>query len=258
MATNPNDVIRLVESYGTLKLQVGEWFVPQGDGIAPTVVLIHGGFWRRQYDRHLEDKVALDLASRGYLCWNIDYQSSAIPWPATLTDVAAAYDHLYDGHFAHRIDAARVAVVGHSAGGHLTAWLASRHNLAPDAPGHNPDARPPALAIPQAGVVALTIAAEQNLGSGAPQALVDGSPSHFPDRYRQADPMDLLPSGVRTVLVHDRDDDSVPITLSETYVAAAEKAGDDSTLTVVPGDHFSHLDPTSEAWAAVRAALATL
>jgi acetyl esterase/lipase len=251
-------VLRLTEAYGSETLQAGEWFVPAGDGPAPAVVLVHGGFWRKQYDRHLEDAVALDLAARGYLVWNIDYRSSAVPWPATLTDVAAGYDHLWLGRFADRVDQDRVAVVGHSAGGHLAAWLAGRHRLPPGAVGHHDDIRPPVIAIPQAGVVALAAAAELNLGNGAPQALVGGTPHQHRERYQQADPLELLPTGVRTVLIHDRNDDAVPVTQSETYVSAATAAGDDSALAIVPGDHFSHLDPKSAACERMRDALAAL
>jgi acetyl esterase/lipase len=251
-------VIRLAEPYGKEKLQAGEWFVPPGEGKAPTVVLIHGGFWRKQYDRHLEDQVAQDLAERGYLCWNLDYRPAIAPYPATFLDVAAGYDYLRRGHFGDRVDLDRVAVVGHSAGGHLAAWLASRGRLPVGAPGHNPGALPPALAVPQAGVVALTLAAEHSLGAGAPQALMDGTPSQHPQRYREGDPLNLLPTGVRSILVHDANDDAVPISHSEAYVAAATKAGDDSSLAVVPGDHYSHLDPSTEAWARVRKALATM
>ena len=153
------------------------------------MVLVHGGFWRKQYDRHLEDPVALDLASRGYLCWNIDYRSSAVPWPATLTDVAAGYDHLDEGRFADRVDRGRVAVVGHSAGGQLVAWLASRHRLQPDAPGYNHDVdrRPSSSRKPESS--RSPVAAEAGLGGGAPQALVGGSPTQYPERYEQADPV---------------------------------------------------------------------
>lgn len=252
------DVIRLTEAYGKDRLQVGEWFVPTGEKPAPTVVLVHGGFWRKQYDRHLEDKVALDLAQRGYLVWNLDYRSSAVPWPATLTDVAAGYDFLPQGRFGDRVATGRVAVVGHSAGGQLVAWLASRDRLSSDAPGYNADLTLPNLMVPQAGVVALAKAADEGLGSGAPQALIGGTPAHYPERYEQADPVDLLPTGVRSVLIHDRNDDIVPLSQSEAYVGAAKQAGDNSTLAVVPGDHFSHTDPGSEACAKLREVLATM
>jgi acetyl esterase/lipase len=221
-------------------------------------MLVHGGFWRPRYDRSLEVPVALDLAAHGYLCWNVDYRSSAAAWPATLNDVAAAYDFLLQGQYADRVDRSRVAVVGHSAGGHLVSWLASRRNLPSGAPGYHPEVQLPALCVPQAGVVALTLAAEQDLGGGAPQALTGGSPQHQPDRYAVADPVRLLPTSVRSVLIHDRNDDVVPISQSETYVREAVQAGDDSTLAVVPGTHYSHLDPGSEAIATLREVLQTM
>jgi acetyl esterase/lipase len=252
------DVTQLVEAYGPHPLQLGEWFVPEGGGIAPTVVLIHGGFWRKDFDRHLEYHVAHNLAERGYLVWNIEYRSSAEPWPATLTDVANAYDHLLAGAFAERVDPQRVAVVGHSAGGHLAAWLASRHQLPADAPGHNPEALRPALAVPQAGVVAVAVAANNKVGAGAPEALLGGTPQTVPDRYGVADPVALLPTGVRSVLIHSKRDKVVPLRLSEIYVARATEAGDDSRLEVSPGDHFLHLDPKSAAYRSLCEALATM
>jgi acetyl esterase/lipase len=257
-STTVSGITRATESYGEQPLNVGEWFVPAGSDPAPTVVLVHGGFWRQQYDRSLEVPVALDLAGLGFLCWNIDYRSSAEPWPSTLTDVAAAYDFLLRGKYADRVDRSKIAVVGHSAGGQLVAWLAGRHNLPAGVPGHNPDAHRPTLCVPQAGVVALTDAANQNLGSGAAQALCGGSPTDVPDRYAIADPTRLLPTDVRSVLIHDRNDDVVPLSQSETYVRDAKKAGDDSTLEVVPGDHFSHIDPTSKAVQKLRDTLATM
>ncbi len=253
-----SSIRRVVESYGELPLQVGEWFLPTDDAPAPTVVLVHGGFWRENFDRHLEDDVAIDLASRGYLCWNIDYRSAALPWPATLSDVAAGYDHVFNGAYAGRVDHTRVGVVGHSAGGHLVAWLASRHKLPREAPGYNCDLRLPTVCIPQAAVVALTDAAHADLGRGAVSALMNGMPEQHPQRYAVTDPVALLPTGVRTVLLHDRDDAIVPISQSETYVSSAAQRGDDSTLEVVPGTHFSHIKPKSKAVQRLRDVLATM
>jgi acetyl esterase/lipase len=252
------DVTRLVEAYGEHPLQMGEWFVPAGGGPAPTVVLIHGGFWGKDYERHLEDHVARDLAAHGYLCWNIDYRPADDGWPWTLTDVAAAYDHLMRGALGARVDPTRVAVVGHSAGGHLAAWLGSRHRLAPDAPGYNPDALKPTLIIPQAGVVALTLAADTKVGRGAPQQLIGGSVANQPERFAIADPFGLLPTGIRSVLIHSPRDKLVPLQQSRVYVERATELGDDSRLEISKGDHFSHLDPKSQAWQLVRDALAAL
>ncbi len=271
--------VREVEQYGP-GLRRGEWWLPPDApaGRLPTVVLVHGGYWKRGYDRSLEDAVAADLAGRGFLCWNLDYAASDRPWPTTLLDVAAGYDQLAVGRYADRVDPARVAVVGHSAGGHLALWLASRGRLPAGAPGAlggaaggaaggtagGSDSRGgagaprPALVVAQAPVAALAQASAEGLGGGAATALVGGTQAQHPDRYAVADPLALLPTGVPSVLVHGRGDGVVPLSQSQTYVDAARAAGDDSRLVVVEGGHFEHLDPATAAVAALHEALERL
>lgn len=242
---------RRAEAYGPHPRQRGEWWLPAEPGIRPTVVLVHGGYWRDAYDLTLEDRVAHDLAARGFLVWNVDYRPSGAGWPATLEDVAAAYDHLVT---SDRVDPIRISVVGHSAGGHLALWLASRHNLSSGAPGSDPRAPRPAAVVAQAPVAALADGARARLGDGgdAVQALVGGEPGEVPERYAVADPVQLLPTGIPTTCVHAPDDPLVPIEQSQTYCAAADLA----TLVTVGSGHFEHLDPSSAACAAMRAGLA--
>ncbi|MCU1590510.1 MAG: alpha/beta hydrolase [Frankiales bacterium] len=247
---------RHVEPYGDERLQRGEWWLPEAGGLLPTVVLVHGGYWRPTYDRSLEDAVAADLCSRGYLCWNIDYAASDRLWPATLDDVAAGYDHLVTGAFADRVDRARIAVVGHSAGGHLALWLSSRHRIGQGGVGLPASGSPrPRLCVAQAPIAALARGAREGLGGGAVVALMGGLPADVPARYAIADPVALLPTGVRTVLIHGTSDDTVPLSQSQAYVDDATRVGDHSTLRSYRGGHFEHLDPTSEAVALLRQAL---
>jgi hypothetical protein len=148
---NQPTIIRLTESYGSERLQQGEWFVPAGESVVPTVVLVHGGFWRKQYDRHLEDKVATDLAERGYLCWNLDYRSSAVPWPATLTDVAKGYDHLTAGRFADRVDRHRVAASGTPPAASWSRGWPPATSCDRTRPATTPTRSPPPLRSPRPG-----------------------------------------------------------------------------------------------------------
>jgi pimeloyl-ACP methyl ester carboxylesterase len=97
-----------------------------------------------------------------------------------------------------------------------------------------------------------------HLGADAAQTLLGGGPDDVPDRYAVADPLALLPTGVRTVLMHGTDDGEVPISQAQRYVAAATALGDDATLRSYDGGHYEHLDPDSVAGELLRDALADL
>src|SRR5204862_7005070 len=107
----------------------------------------------------------------------------------------------------------------------------------------------------QAPVAALVQAARDGVGAGAVDALMGGTPDDVPERYAVADPIGLVPTGVRTLVVHGSHDDAVPLGLSEMYAAAA---GEDVTLRTYTGGHFEHLDPASEACVMMREALAEI
>lgn len=254
---------RHVERYGTEDRQRGEWTFPAGsDGRLPVVLLLHGGYWQPQYGPPLEHDVAAAAAGRGYAVWNADYRAADVDYPATFLDAAAALDHLPASRYAGRLDLGRVAVVGHSAGGHLALWLASRGSLPAGAPGApRRESVRPRLVVGQAPVADLVSAAQQQLGGGAVETLMDGSPDDEPARYAVSSPQQLLPLPVahrpRLLLVHGTADDVVPIGQSRGYAAAARAANTPATLRVVGGaGHFDHLDPAAPAlrpvWAALR------
>lgn len=232
--------------YGGDRSQYGELHLPRRREHPGTVVIIHGGFWRARYGCDLGGPLAADLASHGFTAWNIEYRrvGNGGGWPATVDDVGAAIDHLAELD----VDSSRVAAVGHSAGGHLAAWAAGRTN-----------ARVPVTAVvAQAGVLDLAAADRAGLGSGAVAAFLGGTSDEVPDRYRAADPLHALPIAAPVLCVHARADDIVPISQSEAYVAAATRAGGAAALRVVPGDHFTVIDPSDESWTLVRKALPDL
>ena len=215
----------------------------------PVVVIIHGGFWRDAFDLSLGRPLAGTLPARGLAALNIEYRrvGNGGGDPATLDDVAAAIDTLAGpaGAAASKSDVAldleRVVTVGHSAGGHLAVWAATR--TAP--------AVALAAAVSQAGVLDLRTAAADRLGGGAVQAFLGGEPDELGDRYDAASPIERLPVGVPVLCVHGRSDTIVPLSQSEGFVEAALAAGDDAELTVVDGDHFVVIDPAGAAWTAV-------
>lgn len=230
-----------------------ELTLPDRAGPAAVAVVVHGGFWRPAYGIELARPLAADLAGAGFAAVAVEYRrvGEGGGWPGTLADVAAAVNCLPGLPEAARLDLADVTAVGHSAGGHLAAWLAARDRLPPGAPGAAPRVRVTA-AVLQAGVLDLDAADRQRLGDGAVRAFLGGSADEVPERYAAADPVRLLPTGARVLCVHGSADDVVPVEQSRRYADAATGAGDRVELRVLPGDHMTPIDPASAAWAVVR------
>jgi acetyl esterase/lipase len=187
-----------------------------------------------------------DLAGRGWAAWNLEYRRLGRccggGWPTTLEDVAAGTDHLAE--MLAPLDLSRVVTVGHSAGGHLAAWAATRR--APRVPVTG--------VVSQAGVLDLQLAWELRLSNGVVAHFLDGTPEQVPDRYAVASPIAQAPLGVPVLLTHGARDEVVPLAMSERFAAAAREAGDAVELVVEPGEeHMGHVDPGNPLWAAVRA-----
>jgi hypothetical protein len=91
----------------------------------------------------------------------------------------------------------------------------------------------------------------QNLacGDAVITKLVGGSPSEMPQRYKEASPVNLLPIGVKQVLIIGAQDKAVPPETGKKYEEDAKKKGDDVRLIVIgSASHFEVIAPGSVAW----------
>ncbi|MCD2186523.1 alpha/beta hydrolase family protein [Actinomycetospora soli] len=252
--------------YGPDPSQYAVLHLPPGDpgegpeGPLPVVVVIHGGYWRAAYGLELGTPLAVDLTNADVAALNVEYRrvGNGGGFPTTLADVAAAVDLLAGpGEETARragrsLDLTKVVLLGHSAGGHLAAWAASRSRLQAPAPGADPVVVPRGV-VAQAGVLDLVAAAQQNLGGAATQDLLGGDPVTQAARYAVASPAALVPASCPVVAVHGTADDTVPIDQSRRYVAAATAARGQARLVELPGvDHFQLIDPAAPAWRTVR------
>jgi acetyl esterase/lipase len=219
--------------YGTLHRPAEE---PRG-----VVVVIHGGFWKAEYDASLGEPLARDLAGRGWTAWNLEYRrvGDGGGWPQTFDDIAAGIDRLAD---VDGLDLSMVVTLGHSAGGHLATWAAARGRF----DQWRPERVPVTGVVSQAGVLDLTAGAADDLGDGAVEAFLGRPPG---PSYDPVDPTRQLPLDVPVWCVHGSADTIVPLSQSADYVAAAQAAGARAELVEIGGDHFTVIDPTSEAWA---------
>ena len=236
-------------TYGEDPSQYADLYLPpEGTEVRGVVVIIHGGYWRSTYGAELGEPLAQDLVGRGYVCWNLEYRRAGNGggWPETFDDVAAGIDHLAAAAEEHGLDLRSTTALGHSAGGHLAVWAAGRSELPAGVPGAGVPAVPLTAVVSQAGVLNLREARELGLSNGAVENLL-GEPEDA-ERYELADPMTAVPLVVPVYAVHGMNDETVPMSQSESYVAAATAAGATAELVVVPGDHFAVNTPGSEAW----------
>ncbi len=229
-------------AYGSHPAQVGDLRLPDGGGRHPVAVLVHGGFWLDPWERDLMDGLAVDLVDRGWATWNVEYRRHGPTgggYPASFEDVAAATAHLDVLARDHPIDPTRTRLVGHSAGATMAVWATVRRR---DDGGPVPE-----RLVLLAGVLDLEAAARDDLGLGAVRRLLADAEDHT-----RASPVERVPTGATTLLVHGTDDQHVPPGHSDRYAARARTAGDDVEHVTVDGaDHFAVLDPSSPAWTAV-------
>jgi acetyl esterase/lipase len=204
----------------------------------PLLILIHGGFWRAEWDRKHTRPLADAFRREGFVVATPEYRRTGAGggWPWTFDDVgnaAASIPMLLDDV---GIVTTNTTVVGHSAGGHLALWLAS-------------EGLPIDRVVALAPVGDLVDAYERNLDDGAVRDLLGGPP------FAAADPAQRLHKrpGASVTVIHGNDDELVPVDNSIGWAAPNPHVN----LVVLHGvDHFDVIDPTSQAWPEIRAAVA--
>lgn len=169
-------------AYGETPVQVVDLWLPSGSGPHPTVLMVHGGCWQKAIaDRTLMNYAAEDLRQRGMAVWNIEYRGVdevGGGYPGTYLDVSHAAEMLLEKGPELGLDVSRIAAVGHSAGGHLAAWLATQENLPVDSAVNTGNRVPLAAVVISGGLVDLNASAPVTLGSCLSSIMDDltGSP----------------------------------------------------------------------------------
>lgn len=253
--SKPDDQDRRLEGYQPVRYgddpsQVAELLLPDVFGPYPVVVLIHGGWWRPGWDRRGVREIARDIVREGYATWNVEYRlvGEGGGWPETFEDIAAGIDKLHEKAGDFNLDLSRVIFLGHSAGGQLALWAASRSTFEDGFVGAEP-AVTPSTVVSLAGVTDLVRGADENLGDGAITDLMGGMPEEVPLSYLSASPIVLDPGPCRYLVIHSFTDDVVPVTQGRTYAAEATRRGADlEYIELDDGNHFTVLDPRSAAW----------
>ncbi|MDQ1128723.1 S9 family peptidase [Microbacterium sp. SORGH_AS_0888] len=194
------------------------------------VCLLHGGYWR---PRHTADLMTplVHAAARTFgaaTVANIEYRREHGA-EAMRADVIAALGAIRD-----ELGAARMVVVGHSAGGHL-ALLTAAHADA---------------VVALAPVTDLVSGYADGIGEGAVAELMGAAPDERPAAYRALTPS---PSSVPTLVVHGADDERVPVSQSQGFVRSARTVG--APVDYLEPARLAHMvliDPAAGHWPLVR------
>lgn len=203
-------------AYGKSEDQVVDFYNSQkpSDSI---IVLIHGGYWRPEYDRKHLAPFAKAIADSGWSVALIEYRRIIGNPDAAMSDVMNAIGEVAKQN-------SNLILIGHSAGGHLALLAANKTEVK--------------------GVIAL--APVTDLVSAEALDLDEGAVSDFlgaPAKLRSdLDPIRQPALAVPTVLIHGELDIRVPPVFSRDYVAGSSL----ELLELKEVGHFELIDPRHE------------
>jgi acetyl esterase/lipase len=237
--------------YGADALQVVDVWKPAaakyGRGPHPAVVMIHGGCWQTGIaERDIMNWIAGDLREHGVGVWNIEYRGvdRGGGYPGTYLDVGAAADMfaLRGREYGFKTGAP-VVVIGHSAGGHLTLWLARRSGLAKGDALRGDKPLKVDLAISQGGLPDLraqTTLPDHGCGADAAAQMAEG-------QFARTSPPEM-PKGRARELQFNNDRDSIaPPSFGAAYGA--------EMITTAGEGHAELIAPGTVSWGKQRAVI---
>jgi acetyl esterase/lipase len=234
--------------YGDDEFQFGDLRLPKSAGPLPAAMFIHGGFWRARYDLKHASFLCAALTKAGFVTWNLEYRRVGNPgggWPGSFEDVTAGYQFLRQLAGKYPIDAKRILVLGHSAGGQLALALAAHHNSMRGVAS-------------LAGVVDLRRAWDLHLSNDAVAEFLGGDPQRVPDHYREASPAEQ-DIHCKQLVIHGAEDDIVPVQMSRDYTKHKLERHESVNLLEIPkAGHFQVVDPQSSVWPKVEKSILSL
>lgn len=211
---------------------------------APLLVYIHGGGWQAGSKAHV---TGLDqIVAQGFAVASIGYRfSQDAIFPAQIEDCKSAIRWLRAHAADYGYDPARIAAFGESAGGHLTALLATTGSIRDFDKGENLDQSSaiqcginwfgptdfPGMRPPNGQSVPHLTGKDSLLGQ-----LFGGPPLERMELARRASPVTWVTKTTAPLyIMHGTMDPIVPVAQSTVLAGKMKEAGVDVTLDVIEG-----------------------
>ncbi len=218
-------------SYGPDQFQFGQLWLPASPPARATLVLIHGGCWLNQFDIGYSHGLSSALADAGYAVFSLEYRRTGDEgggWPGTFEDIVAGINSLsqIDG-----LNTENLAILGHSAGGHLALLAGARAELL----SVEPD-----LIVGLAAITdVVSYAAGSNSCQTATPLFMGGDVTEQAQAYYDANPVNHGLHG-NTVLLQGDADEIVP--LAQASLPGAR------TIISAGASHFDWAHPETTAY----------
>jgi acetyl esterase/lipase len=212
-------------------------YLPEkAQGPLPLIVFIHGGGWSAGSK---DGCPGVAMLEKGYAVASINYRlSQHAVFPAQIEDCKAAIRWLRANAKQYGYDASRVAVWGHSAGGHLSALLGTSGGVKEWDVGGNLDQSSRVQAVidwsgpTDFGAFAIFLR-DPNSPVGR---LLGCTPSENMGKAAKASPITFVSKdSAPFLIVHGDKDNLVPLSQAERLTDALKKAGVEVTLRVLAG-----------------------
>lgn len=211
-------------------------------GPAPIIVDVHGGGFVSGSRRNSAANLRW-LADQGWLVFSIDYRladANDRTWNEAQGDVACALAWVASQAPLFGGDISRLTLMGGSAGGNLALNVAYADREG-RARASCPGAIPPVAAVAAYAPVVDMVGSWNNGGEMGPmsrsflQAYIGGSPTEFPERYRQTSTATYLsPNAPPTLILAGARDAVVPPEGVRRLAVEARRAGVDVRLLLFP------------------------
>jgi len=188
--------------YGDRTLEMDIYRPNDAWGKLSAVVCIHGGGWANG-SRESHGAMAQALASRGYVAATISYRlSGEAKFPAQIHDCKAAVRFLRSHADEYGIDADHIGAIGLSAGGHLTALLATSGGVA-DLEGNGGNSQLSSViqaAVPMGAQTDFLSERTREVSAAEPKGVIwqqflGGTQEERPAVYKAASPLTHLDQG---------------------------------------------------------------
>jgi alpha-L-fucosidase 2 len=220
----------------SLRLDVS---VPEGPGPFPIAILVHGGGWSggdKSGSDHPSDSADISpwfapLTAAKFTWFSINYRLAPVHrWPACFADVQAAIRWVKAHAAAYKGDPHRLALFGHSAGGHLVCLAGTEptDDTSVQAVVGFAPVTDFEYELPIRGGLSKSL---QNL-LDRPQAVTADALAIL----REISPINRVKQGLPPFLiVHGDADKTVPIEESRNFAAKLQASGVTCDLIVIPG-----------------------